>query len=61
MCGPLTLSIVTVDRDMTLAEFSARYPSQVSIERLALLNRRSAEETVSAGTMLKRVVGGPLP
>ena len=58
---PLTLSIVTVDRDMTLAEFSRDFPSQVALDRLALLNRRSAEETVPAGTMLKRVVGGPLP
>ncbi|MEE8133992.1 MAG: hypothetical protein V3T56_02985, partial [Gemmatimonadales bacterium] len=57
---PLTLTIVTTDRDMTLEQFSARYPSEVDIDQLALLNRRRRGETIPAGTGLKRVVGGPV-
>ena len=57
---PLTLTIVTTDRSMTLEQFSARYPSAVDIDQLALLNRRSRGETIPAGTRLKRVVGGPV-
>jgi predicted Zn-dependent protease len=57
---PLTLTIVTTDRAMTLEQFSARYPSEVDIDQLALLNRRGRGETIPAGTRLKRVVGGPV-
>jgi len=57
---PLTLTIITTDRDMTLAQFSTRYPSEIAVEQLALLNRRSSGETIPAGTRLKRVVGGPI-
>lgn len=57
---PLRLTIVTTDRDMTLAQFSTRFPSEVDLDQLALLNRRSSGETIPAGTRLKRVVGGPI-
>jgi predicted Zn-dependent protease len=57
---PLTLTLVTTDRDMTLEEFAARFPSQVDVDQLALLNRRRPDETIPAGTTLKRVVGGPV-
>jgi predicted Zn-dependent protease len=57
---PLRLTIVTTDRAMTLDQFSTRYPSDVDIGQLELLNRRSRGETIPAGTRLKRVVGGPV-
>lgn len=58
---PLRLSIVTLEGEMTLEEFSRLYPSQVPLETLALLNGVDPGTQLPAGTMLKRVVGGPLP
>jgi hypothetical protein len=46
---------------MTLAQFNQRYPSQVSLETLGLLNGVDVGATVPSGTLVKRVVGGPLP
>jgi predicted Zn-dependent protease len=58
---PLRLEIVRLDRSMTLAQFAQRYPSQVSLDELALLNRAEAATTFPAGHTVKRVVGGPVP
>jgi predicted Zn-dependent protease len=58
---PLTLSIIRLDRAMTLAEFDRRYPSQIAVERLALLNGVDVATTLPQGRLVKRVVGGPLP
>jgi predicted Zn-dependent protease len=58
---PLRLDVVTLDRAMTLQEFSQRYPSQVSLDALARLNQVTPAERLEAGRALKRVVGGPLP
>jgi predicted Zn-dependent protease len=55
---PNRLRIVTLDRDMTLAEFARRYPSAVSVEELAVLNQvEGAGAALKAGTPVKRVVG----
>ena len=58
---PLRLQVRTLDRGMTLGVFNQRYPSQISLERLALLNRVGVADPLPAGTLIKRVVGGPLP
>ncbi len=58
---PLRVEIVTADRQMTIQQFAVRFPSQVSLEQLARLNRRPLGETIPTGTKLKRIVGGPLP
>lgn len=58
---PLRLEMVTLDRSMTLREFSQRYPSQVWLEALALLNGVDPAGRLAAGRLVKRVVGGPLP
>lgn len=58
---PLRLSIVQLDRTMTLQEFDRRYPSQVSLDQLALLNRVAPSASLPAGGLAKRVVGGPVP
>jgi predicted Zn-dependent protease len=58
---PLRLEIVRLDRAMTLEEFHRRYPSQVELQDLVLLNQVELGERLAAGTRVKRVVGGPLP
>lgn len=54
---PLRIEIVRLDRAMTLDEFSRRYPGPASVETLALLNHVSAGSVLSAGSLVKRVVG----
>ncbi len=56
---PARLALVTLPRAMTLAEFQQAYPSSLPLDRLALLNRVEAGETIPAGRVMKRVVGGP--
>jgi predicted Zn-dependent protease len=58
---PLRLDIVTLDRAMTLRQFAQRYPSQVPIEELSLINGVGPDDSIAAGTAVRRVVGGPLP
>lgn len=58
---PRTLEVVRVPEAMTLEEFHRRFPSAVSLEEVARLNRRAPGDRVDAGTRLKRVVGDPLP
>ena len=53
---PARVRIVTLPTGMTLSEFNRRYPSDVPIERLTLLNGVSADSTLPAGTLAKRVV-----
>ncbi|MCZ6918117.1 MAG: M48 family metalloprotease [Gemmatimonadetes bacterium] len=53
---PLRLDIVTLPRPMTLEEFSRRYPSEIPLERMALINQFDVGETIPAGTKLKRVI-----
>ncbi|HEY8518609.1 MAG TPA: M48 family metalloprotease [Gammaproteobacteria bacterium] len=57
---PRRIEIVALDRAMTFEEFMRRYPSSIPEEELLVLNQvqdRSAE--LPAGSLLKRVVGGP--
>ena len=53
---PLRVDIVTLPSAMTLRQFAERYPSEISLEQLALLNQREVGATIGAGTKLKRVV-----
>lgn len=53
---PLRVDIVTLPSAMTLQQFAERYPSEVSIEQLALINQREVGATIGARTKLKRVV-----
>ena len=46
---------------MTMQQFIGRYPSTVSDEQIVMLNRRTLDESIPGGTLLKRVVGGRLP
>jgi predicted Zn-dependent protease len=58
---PHSLSIVTLDRAMNLRTFHQRYPSAIDLDRLAALNAINPDETLPEGTLVKRVVGKPLP
>ena len=58
---PARIEIVRIQSRMTLQEFIDRFPSTVSDEQIAVLNRRTLGESVASGTLLKRVAGGRLP
>lgn len=55
---PRRVEIVELPRAMTFTEFARRYPSPIPAEELALINQvYEPEETIPAGTAMKRVVG----
>ena len=55
---PQRLDIVTLPSAMTLQEFNRRFPSTVDLETLAIINQAQPDTRFSAGTEVKRVVGG---
>ncbi|HEV8453997.1 MAG TPA: M48 family metalloprotease [Gemmatimonadales bacterium] len=56
---PAKIELVKVNRDMTLEQFNAQYPSSVPIEQVAIINELEGPSTVlPAGRLVKRVVGG---
>ena len=56
---PAKIELVKVNRDMTLEQFNAQYPSSVPIEQVAIINEVEGPSTVlAAGGLVKRVVGG---
>ena len=58
---PSRLDVVSIPRAMTLEEFARRYPSTVDLRTLAVINHAETNTRFSAGTELKRIVGGALP
>lgn len=54
---PLRLEIVTLERAMTVPELVDAYPTPLSAERVALLNRAALDHRFPAGSQVKRVVG----
>lgn len=58
---PRRLAIVTLDRDLTLAEFNRRFPSSVPLAAVALVNGVDSTAQLSRGTAVKRVVGQSVP
>jgi predicted Zn-dependent protease len=58
---PSRLDVVSIPSAMTLEEFARRYPSTVDIRTLAIINQADTNTRFSAGTELKRIVGGALP
>lgn len=54
---PYRLSLVSLERDMTLEQFVRRYPAPVSADVLALINQLSAGGRFVAGSLAKRIVG----
>jgi predicted Zn-dependent protease len=56
---PAKLELVTLPREMTLAQFNQQYPSTTGIEELAIINELEGPESViPRGRVVKRVVGG---
>ena len=58
---PSRIEIVRLPSRMTLRQFIDRYPSTVDDEQIAMINRRTLDESIAGGTLLKRVAGGRLP
>ena len=58
---PSRLDVVSIPSAMTLEEFNRRYPSTVDLRTLAIINQADSNTRFSAGTELKRIVGGELP
>lgn len=58
---PSRLDVVSIPSAMTLEEFNRRYPSTVDLRTLAIINQADTNTRFSAGTELKRIVGGELP
>ena len=50
------IAVASVPGDMTLNEFQRRFPSVVSTEELAALNRTAPELTLVPGQLVKRVI-----
>ncbi len=55
---PDRIELVRVSAEMTLSEFNDRYPSSVPVETIATINHLQPGESIAAGTLVKRVVGG---
>jgi predicted Zn-dependent protease len=55
---PKRLKLEKLARAMTLAEWQKSAPSTVSLAELSLINRVDSTETLAAGRIVKRVVGG---
>jgi predicted Zn-dependent protease len=56
---PAHIKIVNVPAGMTVAEFARRYPSNVSVQTLALINGVSDPNQPLRDRLAKQVVGGP--
>ncbi len=58
---PWQVQVVTIPQGMTIEDFGRRYPGPVPVATVALVNNVAAATRFSSGTLLKRVVGQPLP
>jgi predicted Zn-dependent protease len=56
---PARVQLVKLPRDMTIEQFAAEYPSNAPVEAVALVNGVDKGATMRAGSVAKRVVGGP--
>ncbi|MCB2231024.1 M48 family metalloprotease [bacterium] len=53
---PMRLKIETVSQAMTVEEFNRRYPSEVPLDEIALINQLQPSTQLPSGTLVKRVV-----
>jgi len=59
---PRRIRLVSADRRMTLADFNTRFPSTIGLDELAIINQLpDGSAFVSAGTLVKRVLGTGVP
>jgi predicted Zn-dependent protease len=59
--SPKRVDLVRIDRDMTIEEFNRRYPSNIDLQTLAIINHVEPGESLRSGQRYKRVTGGELP
>jgi predicted Zn-dependent protease len=53
------VELVKLNRDMTLEQFNAQYPSSIPLEQLAIINEvEDPSAVLPAGSLVKRVTGG---
>jgi predicted Zn-dependent protease len=55
---PARIKLVTTDRDLTLQQFNARYPSSIPAAQVALINEIGEGEVFQGHQTYKQVVGG---
>lgn len=58
---PWRVEILRVPEAMTMRELDRRYASVIGLEAVARLNRRTPDERLEAGVLIKRIRGRPLP
>jgi predicted Zn-dependent protease len=59
---PARVELVKLNRDMTLEQFNAQYPSTIPLEQLAIINEvEDSSSVLQSGRLVKRVVGGVQP
>jgi len=58
---PAKLELVTVPRDMSVAEFHSQFPSNAKVEEVVIINGLATDGRFKAGQTAKRVVGGLKP
>ncbi len=58
---PKRVKVVRTDRAMTITQFQRRFPSSISLDRLAVMNGVEVGESIPAGTTMKQVVGQGAP
>ncbi len=58
---PKRVKVVRTDRAMTITQFQRRFPSSISLDRLAVMNGVEVGESIPAGTTMKQVVGQGVP
>ncbi len=59
---PRRIRLTAADRRMTLSDFNARFPSTIGVDELAIINQLpDGSAFVSAGTLVKRVLGSGVP
>jgi hypothetical protein len=56
---PRRLELVSVSRPSSVNDLVKQYPSTVSPQVVALINRPPSGTTLPAGELFKRIVGGP--
>jgi predicted Zn-dependent protease len=58
---PKKVEIVRVPSAMSFEQFVSRYPSTVDAQSVAILNSVQTTDSLEAGRLMKRVVGGEMP
>jgi len=56
---PARLELVEIPGSMGVSELQRRYPSNADDQTIAVINHLTGEEELPAGTLAKRIVGGP--